>query len=247
MVLRWVGGKSRIVNDIRAQFPEQYDRYFEPFAGSAALYFSGVAAPSVLSDACRPLINFYKALRDNPEKLWSDFAAIEQSERGYYESREYLNATGDPASFLHCNVFGYCGLWRVNKDGKYNVPYGFTKHGKVPSREDLLEASARLRNCTLLSGDAETVLAGSQVRPGDLVYLDPPYPKTYGNYTSREFDHLGFVDFATRLPCRVIISYPMWAAEEMFPTWSRTPIDLHQALRKGSHRHSRQEAILRNF
>lgn len=128
--VRWAGGKtwfipymSNIIQDL------QIEHYHEPFLGGGAIYFSmDHRKRSYLSDANPQLINTYMQVKNNPEKLIELFSQMPNTENDYYRIRDEftMDATVENAArFLYLNQTSYNGLYRVNRDGRYNVPYGF--------------------------------------------------------------------------------------------------------------------------
>lgn len=199
-LLRWVGGKSALVSTIRAHVPRACKRYVEPFMGSAAVFFHlayhyPTYRNALLSDACPHVVELHRAVRDSPRKFCEQLRAVERwlehnglkEKSAYEEVREALNATppeqAAPYSF-YINRTCFNGLWRVNADGLYNVPYG-----KRPFRWTMREvylAASLLHDAVLTVSSAFDVLASC--REGDVVYLDPPYDASdFTSYTVAGF------------------------------------------------------------
>jgi len=179
-ILRWAGGKRQLVPKILAAAPSQYDRYLEPFLGSAAPLLALPPHPSLVADRNAELVNFYQQLRDNHQGVLDVYGCWPNTEDFYLwlraRDREHDILAAAPvlraARFLYLNKAGFQGLWRVNRKGQHNVPYGHPKRLAV-DEEHVAAFAARLRDVDLRCCDFEELLA--EARPGDFAYLDPPY------------------------------------------------------------------------
>lgn len=180
-VLKWCGGKTRLLPDLRARMPATFGRYYEPFAGGAALFFDLEPERAVLGDANADLIGMYRALAGCVEAVLFD---LEQHDAAHCESyfkqtRSRWNAWRNSwpshelaAAFLYLNKGCFNGLWRVNRAGEFNVPWN--KSATVSfDYEHLRAASTLLQRAELRAGGyRETV---RDAKRGDLVYIDSPY------------------------------------------------------------------------
>lgn len=244
--LIWLGKKTDILPVLKRLFPRKFNRYFEPFLGSGAVFFHCKPQGSVLNDRCQYLINIYTALRDKP---WEVIKHLEQYLRGYLfnpdgtsttlEQKEdyYLRIRALPyygkgrkpkkydqlknqyfpipetsahraARMIFLNRTCHQGVWRFNPQGHFNVPFGgrttlgitrtpFEIYGDSEKylcrREMFLEISRALQNLPIYSMDYEEVL--KHAKPGDFIYLDPPYHFEAGypgftEYSKGKFDEL---------------------------------------------------------
>ena len=197
------GGKRQLLSELRKHVPEKFGRYFEPFAGGAALFFDLAPKSACLNDANPHMMAAYRALRDQPSRLihaLQDYAEkyAAGGEAYYYEARarQIHVQNGDVAAgawFLFLNRTGFNGLWRVNSKGLFNVPHGAYKNPAICNRSVLQAASAALQGMALTCGDFERALR--RQRQGDFVYCDPPYWPVGGyadfvNYTKEGFGPL---------------------------------------------------------
>lgn len=182
--LKWPGGKRWLV-PVVAQLlkPHLNGRYFEPFLGSAAVYFALQPKVATLSDLNEDLINTYAQVRDSREKIVSKLRRLRVSESEYYAIRawEPVCPLDRAVRFLYLNRTAFNGLYRLNRDGKFNVPFGGGR--RTPEllwETDLLAAaSAALTHVKLLTCDFETVIDRASV--GDVVYCDPTYTVAHDN------------------------------------------------------------------
>jgi DNA adenine methylase len=198
-VVKWVGGKSKLLHELVARAPRTYKRYFEPFVGGGALFFRLSPSSAVLSDSNGELITFYKAVRDEVDAVIRCLGRHRtlHSEAYYYTMRERWNAKGQDepaqraAAFLYLNKTCYNGLWRVNSKGAFNVPAGRYEHPSILDPEALRAASRTLSRAVLLHRPFERAVKDAE--QGDFVYLDPPYHPIsetayFTSYTAGGFD-----------------------------------------------------------
>ena len=202
--LKWAGGKAKLVPTLAALLPP-FERYLEPFLGGGAVFFGleerGAVPRALLSDTNPYLIDAFLAVRDAVEEviealapLAADFAARDEAGRRelYYAVREHypVGPVATAAWLIFLNRTCYNGLFRVNAAGRFNVPYGRYKDPVILDAARLREASGALQRAELRCADFELVLA--EARPGDFVYLDPPYQPLsatarFTNYTAGGF------------------------------------------------------------
>jgi DNA adenine methylase len=180
-IVKWAGGKGRLLEQLTPLLPELRERYFEPFLGGAALFFALAPAQSFLSDVNPALVRTYKAVRVDVDDVLAELRllAIEgTNEKAFYATRDRYNRGGlrdaaHAAAFIYLNRTCFNGLHRVNKRGEFNVPYGRYAAPRIIDEPGLRAASAALARATILQADFAHVI--EQARAGDFVYLDPPY------------------------------------------------------------------------
>ena len=179
-VLKWVGGKRRLIEQIVNLFPENYREraYHEPFFGGGALFFHLEPRSGSINDVNPRLINFYHVLKDNPGELIEIASRYVYDKDEYYGIRtrfneEHLDGVEEAAILLYLNKTGYNGLYRVNSKGKYNVPFGRYKNPKIVDVDRIQAASRLLKNIIISSDRFYSVKEHAKL--GDIVYFDPPY------------------------------------------------------------------------
>lgn len=180
--VRWAGGKTWIIPYL-TKLVERIDinHYHEPFLGGAAIFLSlEHNKKSYLSDINEELINAYIQVRDNPQKVINVLLGFENSEAEYYRIRSLIldEPIERAARFIYLNQTSYNGLYRVNKDGNYNVPYGFRSNWNYDAQRILL-VSEKLHNADIKVGDFE--INKQRIQPNDLIFLDPPYTVSHNN------------------------------------------------------------------
>lgn len=195
--LKWTGGKIRLLPQLSPLLPHGR-RLIEPFVGAGAVFLNHKYSAYLLSDANIDLMTMWRALRDHPAKYINDaealFGAANHSEAAYLRIREEFNGATDAyeraVRLPYLNRNGFNGLYRVNRQGVYNVPYGKPKapaHFPLGAFE---RASVTVRRATLMDGGF--ALAMALAGAGDVVYCDPPYSpsvagNSFANYTAHGF------------------------------------------------------------
>jgi DNA adenine methylase len=185
-IVKWAGGKSRLVPQLLARVPPEVGTYVEPFAGGAALFFALQASVSlgtrrvdrfVLCDRNEELMATYRAVQREVEAVIAALGAYRYDRDLFYEvrARDTRGASDveRAARLLFLNRTCFNGLWRVNADGRFNVPFGRYKNPRFLQPDALREASAALAGVELVCGDFADVTA--TLGAGDFVYFDPPY------------------------------------------------------------------------
>ena len=179
--LKWVGGKTQLLPQIAPLLPKTFRRYFEPFVGGGAMFFDLRARRSdmaaVLQDVNLELVNCYTAVRDDVEGLIEALREHRYESDHYYEVRAQkpadLSAAKRAARTIFLNKTGYNGLYRVNRSGLFNVPFGRMGNPLLCDVDNLRACSQALADVAIIGGDFSTIL--TQAKKGDFVYFDPPY------------------------------------------------------------------------
>jgi DNA adenine methylase len=195
-----VGGKTKLLPELLARMPERYGRYYEAFAGGAALFFRVAPKRAVLADMNADLIGLYTAVSKDVgaviRRLEMHRDAHDQDH--YYETRARWNdrevSWSTPeraAAFIYLNKTCFNGLWRVNRAGDFNVPIGRYTDPPICVPDTLRAANALLARADLRQGDYQDAV--KDATRGDFVYFDPPYdPVTpTANFTSYTADAFG--------------------------------------------------------
>lgn len=175
--LKWVGGKRQVLKKIRSLYPASIGRYYEPFVGGGAVFFDLRPSEATLSDTNRELVDCYTVVRDRVEELIEALAAHVYEKDHYYAVRDLdpydLDPVARAARMIYLNKTGFNGLYRVNSKGKFNVPFGRYDNPSFCDERTLRACSECLAGQEIRRGSFEMVLGAA--RPGDFVYLDPPY------------------------------------------------------------------------
>ena len=216
-LLKWPGGKRDLVNRILPFVPLHFNRYFEPFFGGGALFFALQPKRAYLSDKNSELMQAYVQVRDRPDAVIKHLRQLRNSEKDYYKVRS-SRPTGGPARaarLIYLMTLSFNGIYRVNLNGVFNVPYGYKTYLDPCDEERLRNASNALKKARVRNGDFERIIC--QAKKDDLVYLDPPYTVAHGNngfvkYNAKIFsweDQIRLAHIAEELAnrgCTVIVS-----------------------------------------
>lgn len=191
--LRWAGSKKALLAQIVSAVPDRFNAYHEPFLGSGAMFFLLQPRQAFLSDVCDELIETYRAVRDRPDLVLRYLSPLKPSRDVYYAMRDNPSRSRfhKAAEFLYINKTCWNGLYRVNRFGKFNVPYGWPKTDNIVDRANLRACAVQLDRQSVQLQTRSFIEALSDVREGDLVFLDPPYVTGHNNN--------GFVDYNERL------------------------------------------------
>jgi DNA adenine methylase len=191
--LKWAGGKKQLLPEILRRFPATFGRYYEPFLGGGAVYFSLRPKRATLNDVNEELINCYSVIRDDVEHLIRELASYPKCEKFFYQLRKksLQDRIEQAARMIFLNRTCYNGLYRVNQSGGFNVPYGRYKNPTICHSDNLRAVSQILQKTRLLNDDIFKMQ--KTIKKEDLVYLDPPYhpvSKTanFRSYTKQGFD-----------------------------------------------------------
>lgn len=197
--VKWAGGKSGLIPQFEPLFPRNgYPLHIEPFVGGGAVFFHLLPAKAVLVDNNPELINFYQVLKTNVELLLDDLQKHQNNADYFYRIRaldtEGLDEVTRASRFLYLNKTGYNGLYRVNRRGKFNVPFGRYRNPKISDEENLRLVSSALQHAEIILGDFSRAL--DHAEPGAFVYLDPPYDplSSTSSFTSYTSDSFGEAD-----------------------------------------------------
>lgn len=200
--IKWAGGKSKQLPLLLKVLPEKCNTYYEPFLGGGALFWELASKEyfqrAVISDINSELIDSYQGLQADVGTVINHLQEYEKkhSECFYYNIRAIpankLNSTAEVAGrFIYLNKTGFNGLYRVNKSGWFNVPWGKRKASCILDEKNLLACGKILKENNVSIHDLNFKDSASGSQKGDVVYFDPPYIKlnntSFTSYTSNEF------------------------------------------------------------
>ncbi len=194
--LKWAGGKSKLLGQILERLPRQIGTYYEPFLGGGAVFFAlaaeGRIERAVLSDVNDDLIAAYSGLKQDVDGVIAELKRLRYDEAEYYRVRASSprSLAKRAARIIYLNKTGFNGLYRVNRSGQFNVPFGRYVRPKICDEPNLRAAARVLHLAELRIGDFEEIC--SQAQPGDAVYLDPPYVPISRTANFSDYDHHPF-------------------------------------------------------
>lgn len=219
-ILKWAGGKTQLLDELVARVPDNCGKYIEPFFGGGALFFALCPDRALIADSNPEIISMYKQVASNLDAVIKCLRNYKNEEKAYYDVRDQewkdLPEAEAAARTIYLNHTCYNGLYRVNKNGKFNTPFAGYKNPKICDEAALRAASKALRKATIVCGDYQEVLK-EYAETGDFVFLDPPYlPVTpsgdFKRYTKEQFhesDHRQLAETIKELEsqgCRVVLT-----------------------------------------
>lgn len=263
--LRWVGGKTRLITQLETSLaPGPIGTYFEPFLGAGSLFFRLQPDRAVLGDANPSLVACYEAIKQRPDLVWRYLSPLKsrQDTADYYTLRsEFNSASGGifrrAALFIYLNKTCFNGVWRVNRSGGFNVPYGAKSRPGFPTLRDLVACSNALQGAELDSGDFERRLP--EAKTGDFAYFDPPYVPLsatafFRHYTMTRFsmeDHERVALAAAALAERGVHVLVTEGDDEVIRKWYRDfrirAVDVRRSVSCNSVRVAARELIITSY
>ena len=209
-ILKWAGGKTQLIAQLLPHVPERFGTYIEPFVGGGALFFALQPERAILSDSNPELVNLYRQIASDVDAVIDCLKRYRNTRDDYYGVRAQVWQELDPseaaARMIYLNRTCFNGLYRVNRKGEFNVPYGRYPNPRICDEENLRAASEVLKRADILCGDFAEILS-NHVQAGDFVFLDPPYVPVgkwgdFKRYTKEQFyeaDHRRLAEATTKL------------------------------------------------
>ena len=214
--LKWAGGKSQLINTFDELLPPELkngmvDTYIEPFVGGGAMLFHILQKYNIkkayINDINKELINCYRCLKadvaeviNNLKFLEKDYLESDDKTKYFYKVRNRYNEINlnghldyeKCAEFIFLNKTCFNGLYRVNKEGKFNVPYGKYKNPLICDKNNLMLCSKLLQKVEITFGSYEQVL--NKANEKTFIYFDPPYRPLIEKASFTSYDKSGFND-----------------------------------------------------
>jgi DNA adenine methylase len=264
--IRWAGGKQNLVKYLLENTPndQSINKYWEPFLGAGSLFFANGFTNAEISDVNEHLINSYQQIRDKPKSVYNRLLYYERnlSADFYYEVRDafnrhlYENTIEQAARFIFLVHTSFNGIYRVNGNGEYNVPFG-KENPSLPSFDHIEKISKKLKRVTVKAQPYENIL--SLVKKGDFIYLDPPYPKLdekdqFQQFTIDKFSEThqkelaGFSEALKKKGCYVMISnskVPL--IENLYANWQIVEIPVIRYVSCKKERKKITELLIKNY
>ena len=230
-ILRWAGSKRKLLPQLIASAPPRFERYIEPFLGSACFYLALQPNKAVLGDINTELMEMYAVLREFPKQVAKIVHQMPSSTSYYYRLRAKSPSDMQPleraARFVYLNRYCFNGVYRSNRKGQFNVPRGINT-GRIPTTAEFVECAAALSNAELRPGDFESCL--TDIREYDFIYLDPPYAMCsrldhgeygYNSFNEKDIDRLIYsLERADNKGAVILLSYaytPLF--KKALPNW----------------------------
>lgn len=268
-VVKWVGGKRQLLDEITPLLPKRITTYCEPFLGGGAVLFSIQPSRAIVNDLNKELITLYEVIRDDVETLIESLKKHENNSEYFYSIRDMdrnkdsynlLSKVERASRLLYLNKTCFNGLFRVNSSGEFNSPFGHYKNPNIVN-EPVLRAVSKYfnsKNIIFYSGDFYKTI--ENIGRGTFVYLDPPYDPVsdtanFTGYNKGGFDRKEqlrlkeYCDELTRQGIKFLLSNS--ATEFIKSLYSEYDIHIVQAKRSinsnGSKRGAVDEVLIRNY
>jgi len=265
--LRWAGGKTRSISFLKSHMPKNFysiKDYYEPFLGAGSLFFELCPSQAILSDLNNDLIECYKAIKEKPNLVsrYLNKHYRESSKSYYYRMRYKYNnsksSVSKAALFIYLNKTCFNGIWRVNNNGMFNVPYGYKEPPYLLNRNDIIKISNALSKAKLYNLDFKEAVKNAN--KGDFIYFDPPYPplnntSNFTHYTKERFsirDHERVAEAANELSkrgCSVMISNS--STDFVYSLYKKNfnihELELRRWIRTDGKRYKIKEVVITNY
>ncbi len=202
--VKWVGGKRSILHELLARIPKEYYSYYEPFVGGGALFFALQPEHAHLSDVNLHLVLAYRAIKGDVDALIERLKEHKAKHNKTYflKARKRLSTATDPVEvaslLIYLNKTCFNGLYRVNRDGEFNVPLGDYKDPSILDEETLRADHVALHGADIYQRSFSQI----KVERGAFYYFDPPYHETYDGYNGAGFGddkHIELANFCKKI------------------------------------------------
>lgn len=206
--VKWAGGKSQSLNILKNHVPDTFNKYYEPFVGGGALFFSLAPKKALIGDLNKDLMITYQVVRDDLEALIELLSSYINTEEFFKNIRaknpQDLSDLERASRFIFLNKTCFNGLYRVNKKGEFNVGWGKNPKALFCDKNVLTLCSKALQGAEIVQGSFDSIVGITE--PDDFIYLDPPYLPIAGtsftSYTSESFlikEHENLANFVDKI------------------------------------------------
>jgi DNA adenine methylase len=270
--VKWAGGKNQLIEALNLRSPSKFHTYYEPFLGGGAFFFrlysSRTPFKAVLSDTNEELVTAYLTIKNSVNDLILNLAGHQEKyhlspREYYYEVRDFQEPKDNierTSRFLFLNKTCYNGLYRVNREGKFNVPFGAYKRPNICDEQNLCAVSEALKSSSVELRVADYEQAICNAQENDFLYFDPPYLPSSSTANFTAYTSLGFTlkdqqrlanvfRKLNRKKCKIMMSNSDVA--EIRQLYSGFQIETIQSLRAisclGNGRRGHTDLIIRNY
>jgi DNA adenine methylase len=268
-VIKYVGGKSQLLETIKDKLPPRYNKYFEPFVGGAAVLLGLNPATAFANDVNPELINMYLQIREQVEDVIKFLTALDVGHEAaadakgyYYIVREVFNENlgantpEQAARLIYLNKHCFNGLYRVNSQGYFNVPFNGRLKGDSFDAEHLRAVSRQIHDVEFSLGDFEDALVDADV--GDFIFIDSPYapisPTSFTDYTKEGFsyeDHLRLADMFNKLTAKgcycMLTNHDTPLIRELYKDYKIETVDVRRSINRNGNGRTGKEVIITNY
>lgn len=261
-ILKWAGGKRQMLGEIIPRMPKNYKKYIEPFFGSGALFFAVAPLNAIISDSNSEIVNLYKVLPDHVEEIIEKLKTYKNTEEEFYrvrsENPKNMNIIDAAARTIFLNKTCFNGLYRVNKKGEFNTPYGHNNRTSFYDEVEIHKAANLLNRTTIICGDYHDVLI-KYAANGDFIFLDPPYIPVskyadFKRYTKEQFgvnDQRKLADdvkYLDSIGCKVMLTnsnHPL--VYELYSEFRVEVFKTRRMINKNGNNRTGEDVIVTNY
>lgn len=269
-VLKWAGGKTQLLNSITERMPGTYNRYFEPFVGSGAVFLSIAPQNTFINDINPQLINLYRQLKENPSDLIAFVNKLDVNpcdKDFYYTVRDQYNKKISEnildaecaALMIWINKHCFNGLYRVNNKGFFNVPYNNKISGKSIDESNIRSISSYLQKNNVTISCLDFELFCQDIKTNDFVYFDSPYiPESdtanFTDYTKDGFcytDHERLAELfkhLDRIGAKVLLSNnDVSLVHDLYSGYNIQSLDVKRMINRNPAKRTGKEVLISNY
>lgn len=266
-IVKWAGGKRQLLDRIIERSPKEYEHYFEPFIGGGAVLFGIQPKKATINDINKELINLYLTVKKYPKELLNAIEELDRQEcdkEFYYKQRAHYNDklsngcadTELAALFVWLNKHCFNGLYRVNGQGKFNVPWNSKSKTTSVQPDNVIKMSEFLQNVEILLGDFE--IACSSAKKGDFVFFDSPYAPindtSFEAYTKEGFaeeEHIRLSKLFKRLSDRgcfcMLTNHDTPLIRSLYQDYPIEIVDVKRLINRNANSRTGTEVIIKNY
>ncbi len=264
--LKWAGGKRQLMTELKKYIPPRINCYYEPFVGGGAVFLELQKKHAVINDSNTELVNCYQVVRDQVEDLITQLREHQQknNEDYFYKIRELDRATDfkeKPPAFraarlIYLNKTCYNGLFRVNAQGQFNVPFGRYKNPNIIDEAVLRAVSKYLNTNKISISNLDFAKVIANAKRGDFIYFDPPYDPVSDTASFTGYDIHGFnrgeqerlkecVDQLNKMGCKVLLSnaYTPYITE-LYKDYNQVKVTANRAINSQADKRGKTDEIL---
>lgn len=266
--IKWAGGKRQLLDALGEYVPAQINTYYEPFVGGGALLFYLLPEKAVINDINKELINTYSFIKSNPDEFMKILSQLDNVPENsfkehYYTVREQYNSKIKnniydiemAAMFVFVNKHCFNGLYRVNKQGYFNVPYNNSTSASF-SKENISAISSYLQNTAILNGDFEA--ACQNAKKGDFVFFDSPYAplnsSSFDGYTKAGFseeEHIRLAKLFAELTAKgckcLLTNHNTGLIQSLYSEYYIEEVNVFRHINSNPSKRTGKEVIIRNY
>lgn len=269
--VKWVGGKSQLIPEIKKRLPKEINCFYEPFVGGGAVLFNVEAKKYVINDINSELIHTYEIVRDNLEILKKRLDLLSEEHNSVSEPKEFYlmkrteynkligsekYSTEFASLFIYLNKTAFNGIYRVNSKGLFNVPFNTKKSVNLYDEENLNQVSKFLKNVDIHNKDFEEIC--SSAKPGDFVFFDSPYAPlkndSFESYTKEGFskeEHIRLANLFKKLTSKgvkcMITNHNTEFIQELYKDFNQEVVNVKRLVNSVASNRIGTEVIITNY